>query len=104
MDWDRAAARFDRRQTEARADLETRRPISQAYSYCRSPFCLAARAPAAREVSLAHSASRSATVQGRRGRAGQQDGADRLGVAGQGWDLPGAPTRGSLTRSSAMGG
>jgi hypothetical protein len=53
---------------------------------------------------LAHSASRSATVQGRRGRAGQQDGADRLGIAGQGWDLPGAPTCGSLTRGSAMGG
>jgi hypothetical protein len=48
--------------------------------------------------------SRSATVQGRRGRAGQQDGADRLGVAGHGWDLPGAPTCGSLTRGSAMGG
>jgi type I restriction enzyme R subunit len=40
------------------------------YPYCRSPFCLAACAPAAGEVSLAHSASRSATVQGRRGRAG----------------------------------
>jgi transposase len=64
---------------------------------------LAACAPAAGEVSLAHSASRSATVQGRRGRAGQQDGADRLGVAGHRWDLPGAPTRDSLTRSSAMG-
>src|SRR6185436_13867710 len=46
-----------------------------------------------------HSASRAATVQGHRGRAGQQDGADRQGVAGQGWDLPGAPTRGSLTRA-----
>ena len=83
---------------------QTGRPIPQAHPYCRRSFCLAASAPAAREISLAHSASRAATVQGHRGRAGQQDGADRLGVAGQGWDLPGAPTRGSLTRSSAMGG
>ena len=76
----------------------------QTHSGCRSPCGLAACAPAAREVSLAHSASRSATVQGRRGRAGQQDGADRLGIAGQGRDLPSAPTRGSLIRSPAMGG
>jgi hypothetical protein len=75
-----------------------------AYSYCRNPFCLAACAPAAGEVFLAHSASRSTTVQGHRGRAGQQYGADRLGVAGQGWGLSGAPTRRRLTRSSAMGG
>ena len=63
---------------------QTGRPIPQAHPYCRRSFCLAASAPAAREISLAHSASRAATVQGHRGRAGQQDGADRLGVAGQG--------------------
>ena len=70
------------------------------WSLCR----LAARTPAAGEVSLADTASRPATVQGRRGRACQQDGTDRLGIAGQGRDLPATPTRGSLTRSSAMGG
>ena len=69
-----------------------------------SLFRFAACAPAAGEVSLAHTASRPATVQGRCGRACQQDGAGRLGVAGQGRDLPGASTNGSLTRSSAMRG
>ena len=49
---------FDRWQTEARADLETGRPIPQAHSHCRSSCRLAACAPAARDVSLAHSASR----------------------------------------------
>ena len=68
-----------------------------------SLFRLAACAPAAGEVSLAHTASRPATVQGRCGRACQQDGAGRLGVAGQGRHLPGASTNGGLTRSSAMG-
>ena len=56
------------------------------------------------EISLAHAAPGAATVQGRRGRAGQQDGADRLGVAGQGRDLSGACARGSGLRSLAMGG
>ncbi len=89
--------RFDRRQTEARADLETGRPLLAAHpgrwSLCR----LAAGAPAAGEVSLAHTASRPATVQGCCGRACQQDGADRLGAAGQGRDLSGASTCGSVT-------
>src|SRR5450759_826671 len=67
-----------------------------------SPFRLAACAPAAGEVSLAHAASRPATVQGCCGRACQQDGADRLGFAGQGWNLPGASTRSSVRKSSAM--
>ena len=44
-----------------------------------------------------------ATVQGRRGRACQQDGADRLGATGQGWDIPGASTRGSVRTGPAMG-
>ena len=73
-------------------------------SLLSEPILSCGERASSREISLAHSASRAATVQGHRGRAGQQDGADRLGVAGQGWDLPGAPTRGSLTRSSAMGG
>ena len=94
----RAATEFDRWQTETWADLETGRSIFPSHSYCWCTFCLAACTPASGEVSVAHSASRAASVQGRRGRAGQQDGADRLGFAGQGRDLPGAPTRGSVRR------
>ena len=37
LDRDRTAARFDWRQTEARADLETRRPISETHFGGRSP-------------------------------------------------------------------
>ena len=69
-----------------------------------SLFRFAACAPAAGEVSLAHTASRPATVQGRCSRTCQQDGAGRLGVAGQGWDLSGASTKGSLTKSSTIRG
>ena len=56
------------------------------------------------EVSLAHTASRPQTVQGRGGGACQQDGAHRLGVAGQGRHLSGACACGSGVRSLAMGG
>ena len=59
-----------------------------------------ARLPAG-EVSLAHTTSRPQTVQGRGGGAGQQDGAHRLGVAGQGRHLSGACACGSDVRSPA---
>ena len=62
------------------------------------------RAAAAGEVSLANTASRPQTVQGRGGGTCQQDGAHRLGVAGQGWPLSGACARGSSVRSLAIGG
>ena len=51
-------ARFNWRQTEARADLETRRPISETHSGGGSPCGVEAGAPATREVSVAHAASR----------------------------------------------
>ena len=53
-----AAPRFNWRQTEARANLETRRPISETHSGGGSPCGVEAGAPATREVSVAHAASR----------------------------------------------
>ena len=97
-------ARLDRRQTEARADLETGRPISETHSGGWSPCGIETRAAAAGEVSLAHTAPRPQTVQGRSGGACQQDGAHRLGVAGQGRHLSGACACGSGLRGQAMGG
>ena len=93
---------FDRRQAEARANLETGRSLLASHPGRWSLFRLAACAPAAGEVSLAHTASRPAAVQGRCGRACQQDGAGRLGAAGQGRDLPSASPNGGMTRNSAM--
>jgi transposase len=103
VDRHRAAARFNWRQAQARADLETGRSLLASHlgrwGLCRLVAC----APAAGEVSMADTTSRPATVQSRRGRTCQQDGAHRLGVAGQGWDLPGASTHGSVRTGSAMG-
>ena len=53
------------------------------------------------DFALAHTTSRPQTVQGRGGGAGQQDGAHRLGIAGQGRHLSGACACGSNVRSSA---
>ena len=94
---------FDRRQAEARADLETGRSLFATHSGGRSLCGVALRAPAAAEVSVAHAASRSQTVQGGGGGACQQDGAHRLGVAGQGRHLSGACACGSGIRGLAMG-
>jgi len=59
----------------------------------------------AREVSLAHTASHPQTVQGGSGGTCQQDGAHRLGVAGQGRQLSGACACGSgLITGWATGG
>ena len=55
---------FDRRQTEARADLETGRPISETHPGGWCPCGIETGAPAAGEVSVAHSTSRPQTVQG----------------------------------------
>jgi len=64
-----------------------------------------AGAPAAGEVSSAHTASRPQTVQSGRSGACQQDGAYRLGVAGQGRHLSSACACGSgLIRGRAIGG
>ena len=95
---------FDRRQTEAWANLETGRSLLASHPGRWSLFRFAACAPAAGEISLGNTASRPATVQGCCGRACQQDGAGRLGIAGQGWDLPGTSPNGGLTRSSAIRG
>jgi len=70
----------------------------------RSLRSVAIRAPQAGEISLAHKASRTQTVQGGRGGACQQDGAHRLGVVGQGRHLSGACACGRGVRSVAMGG
>ena len=97
-------ARLDWRQTEARADLETGRSLFATNSGGRSLGSVAIRAPQAGEISLAHKASRTQTVQGGRGGACQQDGAHRLGVVGQGRHLSGACACGRGVRSVAMGG
>ncbi len=55
---------------------------------------LAPRARPSREASLAHAALGATPRQGGGGRARQQDGADRLGRAGQGRDLSSAGARG----------
>ena len=94
---------FDRRQTEARANLETRRPISETHSGGGSPRGVEAGAPATREVSVAHAASCPQTVPCRGGGTRQQDGAHRLGVAGQRRHLSHASTC-SGVRSLPMGG
>ena len=96
---------FDRRQTEARADLETGRSLFATHSGGRSPCGIEAGAPAAGEVSSAHTASRPQTVQSGGSGACQQDGAHRLGVAGQGRHLSSACACGSgLIRDRAIGG
>ena len=96
-----AAAGFDRRQTEARADLETRRPISETHSGGRSPCGVEAGAPPTGEVSVGHTTSRTQTVQGRGSGGCQQDGARCLGVVGQGRQLSGACACGSGVKSLA---
>ena len=96
---------FDRRQAEARADLETGRSLFATHSGGRSPCGVEAGAPAAGEVSVAHPAACPQTVQGGGGGTCQQDGAHRLGVAGQGRHLSGACAYGSgLIRGRAMAG
>ena len=55
---------FDRRQTETRADLETRRPISETHPGGWCPCGIETGAAAAGEVSLADTASCPQTVQG----------------------------------------
>ena len=89
---------FDRRQTETWADLQTGRSLFAPHPGRRCACGLAACPPASRKISVAHTAPGAASVQGRRGRAGQQNGAHRLGPAGQGWNLPGASARGSVRR------
>ena len=48
---------FDRRQTEARADFEARRPISETHSGGGSPCGVEAGAPPTGEVSVGHTTS-----------------------------------------------
>ena len=70
---DRAGtAGFDRRQTEARSDLETGRSLFATHPGGRSSCSVEARATEAGEVSLAHAASRRQTVQGCGGGTCQQ--------------------------------
>ena len=90
--------KIDRRQTEARADFEARRPISETHSGGGSPCGVEAGAPPTGEVSVGHTTSRTQTVQGRGCGGCQQDGARRLGVIGQGRQLSGACTCGGGVR------
>ena len=78
--------------------------ICDAFWWSERMRCCGTRTAEAGEVSLAHAASRPQTVQGRGGGACQQDGAHRLGVAGQGRHLSGACACGSGLRGLAMGG
>ncbi len=74
---------FDRWQAQAWADLETGRSLFAAHSGGGSPCGIETRAAEAGKVSLAHATPGATTLQGRGGRACQQDGARSLGVAGQ---------------------
>ena len=64
----------DRRQAQARADLETGRSLFAAHPGGRRPCGVEARTTKAGEVPLARTASRPQTVRGRGGGAGQRDG------------------------------
>ena len=77
------------------------RPLFAPHSGGWSPRGIERRTAAAGEVSLAHTTSRPQTVQGRGGGAGQQDGAHRLGIAGQGRHLSGAGLLTSLPQAQA---
>jgi len=85
-------------------NLETGRSLFAAHSRCRRALCPAARKAEPAETSLAHAALGAAAVQGRGGRAGQQNGAHGMGVAGQGRRLSGACARSNGLRSLATGG
>ena len=95
---------FDGRQAETGANLETGRSLFAAHSRCRRALCPAARKAEPAEISLAHAALGAAAVQGRGGRAGQQNGAHGMGVAGQGRRLSGACARSNGLRGLATGG
>ena len=84
---------------------DTGRSLFATHSGGRSPCGVEAGAPAAGEVSSAHTASRPRTVQSGRSSACQQAGVYRLGVAGQGRHLSSACACGSgLIRGRAIGG
>ena len=95
---------FNRRQAEARANLETGRSLFATHSRCRCALCPAARKAEPAKISLAHAALGAAAVQGRGGGAGQQNGAHGMGVAGQGRQLSGTCARSNGLRGLATGG
>src|SRR6516165_810374 len=103
LDRARTARRLNWGQTEAWADLEARRPLLAAYSCGRGAFRAAAGQAEPGEIYVADAASGAATVQGGGHRTRQQDGARRLGAAGQGWQLSSACARGSVRRGCPMG-
>ena len=76
---------FDRRQAEARADLETRRPLCAAHSRrWRSCGLARTRKQNPEKYPWLTQLLDATTLQGRSGSACKQDGAGSLGVAGQG--------------------
>ena len=89
---------------EARTDLQAGRSLFAAHSRRRRALCPAARKAEPAEISLAHATLGAAAVQGRGGRAGQQNGAHGMGVAGQGRRLSGACARSNGLRGLATGG
>ena len=72
-------------------------------SRCRRALCPAPRKAEPAETSLAHATLGAAAVQGRGGRAGQQNGAHGMGVAGQGRRLSGVCARSNGLRGLATG-
>src|SRR6266536_636060 len=104
LDWARAAPRFDRRQAEARADLQAGRSLFATHSRRWRSCGLALREAEPRKISLAHAASGATTLQGRGSCARQQDGAHGLGAAGPWRHLSGACACGSGVRGLAMRG
>ncbi len=104
LDWARAAPRFDRRQAEARADLQAGRSLFATHSRRWRSCGLALREAEPRKISLAHAASGATTLQGRGSCARQQDGAHGLGAVGPWRHLSGACACGSGVRGLAMGG
>ena len=86
----------------ARASIQTRRPLPAAHPRGRGGFYPAPRQAQSTEISLGYAASGAATVQGGRGRAGQQNGSYRLGANDQRQDLSICLVCGSVRRSLPM--
>jgi len=96
-----AAAEFYRRKGTPRLDFQAGRSLSATTTRRRCNLHRQNRSDAAGQVSLGDRTAGSSAGQGGRGAAGQQDGTDRLGSAGQGRDLSGTDTLKQRRRRSS---
>ena len=103
LDWAGGATNVDRRESETRADIQTGRPLPATHPCGRSGFCPAPGQAQPTEISVGHAAFGTATVQGCRGCACQQNGSHRLGADDQRQDLPICLVCGSVSRSLPRG-